>query len=215
MPMIGGPLSLWKGGAPQGYRFMSDIVRDIGNLDCEEEQVEALRKSPKAVRDLCHFCYGAHEIDLPTGPLWFTPIDVDAFVTSPHIADHMPDEDLLCTEAPKLVKLFAVGVSSLTSKQRFRIFADICERVEPAAQELLHSIRCTRQLPGIPREVVEQAFPGLLNQTLEAPRSAQEPRYPGARWEGVLVDAPKTAPAVTTAPTRTPEYEALMRKIGC
>jgi hypothetical protein len=157
------------------------------------------------VRELLVFAYGDHEIALPTGRMSTTPITFRAFVEGrdERMAVESSCGDLLATEAGKFRRLFVRGGHpTLTDKRRLELWRDILERVNGVECELLESIRMTRELPGdlsrITRELVEQAFPGLL----EAPVGQEPPAEQYACTSGLLGTIPGEADpsAVVEAP---------------
>jgi hypothetical protein len=54
-------------GAPQGRRTIAQILKEIAALPDDEAGVAALRAGPRALKELLRFCFGHHEVDLPTG----------------------------------------------------------------------------------------------------------------------------------------------------
>lgn len=115
--------------------------------------MDALRHSPRWIRDLLRFAYGNHEIALKTGPMNIGPsITPQAFVENRRMesfAVELSCTDLLATGCPKLLRLFAVGGhATLTEKRRHELWADIVSRLPEDEAVLMESIRRTRTLPG-------------------------------------------------------------------
>jgi hypothetical protein len=136
-------------GAPQGRRSISQVLAEIAALPDDEARVAALRAGPRGLRELLHFAFGRHEIDLPTGDnIGIQPIPIDAYAENARGADHMVDFDLLHAEAFKLMRLFAKGAHpTLTSKRRLELYKDIVERLAADEQLLLEEIRRHRRTP--------------------------------------------------------------------
>jgi hypothetical protein len=185
-------------------RFTIEILEDIASLPHDDQVIDALRHAPRFVRELLVFAYGDHEIALPTGRMSTTPITFRAFVEGrdERMAVESSCGDLLATEAGKLRKLYVRGGHpTLTDKRRLELWRDTLERVNEAERELLESIRMTRELPGdlarITRELVEQAFPGLL----EAPVDQPLPTEPYRCNPGILGTIPgEAAPSAVADP---------------
>jgi hypothetical protein len=94
----------------------------------------------------------------------------------------------------KLVKLFAKGVHpTLTDKRRLALWMDIIERLPQEERALMETIRRDRVIPGIPRAVVDVAFPGMLEERATA--------------YDVPIQAPVPAPAVAPALREMTEAE--------
>jgi hypothetical protein len=133
-----------------------------------------------------HFAFGRHEIDLPTGDnIEIQPIPIDAYAENARAQDHVDDFDLLHAEAFKLMRLFAKGAHpTLTSKRRLELYKDIVERLAADERELLEEIRRHRRTPfaAITAELVEAAWPGLLDEEPRAQPTAEGPKYEGALW---------------------------------
>jgi hypothetical protein len=184
MPIVGGSLSGWHGGAPQGCRYLIDIIKALGEVSFDE-QVEALRRSPKAVKELAYLAYGPHELGISIDDV--DPrdevISQKAFEgRQTKLVEHYESGesgDLLYDEAERrLVKIFCLGVgpAGLTEEKRTKIFKDICARLRADEGELLHVIFSHRAIPGIPRRSVDVAWPGFLG-TKRSPQVAEGPRY--------------------------------------
>jgi hypothetical protein len=150
------------------------------------EMVAALRASPRALKELLHFAFGRHEVDLPTGDnIGIQSIPIDAYAENARGADHVEDFDLLHAEAFKLKRLFAKGAHPpLTSKRRLELYKDIVERLAADERELLEEIRRHRRtpFPAITAELVARAWPGLLDEEPRAQSVAEPPRYDAAQW---------------------------------
>lgn len=148
---------------PLAHRGLYGILKQIANAPSEEAAIEALRKAPRAVSILLHFAYGPHEFDLPKGHIPFTRIDPRAFVED----NTDGDTDLFMGEVFKLHRLFVEGIHpTLTSKRRLELWRDVLARVGSDESRVLEVIRRERYVPlkYLDRDVVEKAFPGLLNQ---------------------------------------------------
>ena len=162
----------------------------------DEARVAALRAGPRALRELLHFAFGRHEVDLPTGDnIGIQPIPIDAYAENARGADHLADFDLLHAEAFKLMRLFAKGAHpTLTSKRRLELYKDIVERLAADERELLEEIRRHRRTPfaAITAELVEAARPGLLDEAPRVQPVAEGPRYDGVLWGPPPVAAPAT-----------------------
>jgi hypothetical protein len=196
----GGPISGWLGGAPQSQRFLVDIVKSLGEL-AFDEQVDALRKSPRAVKELCFLAYSFHEL-YPSpevveslGPVaprvetataeWARPMKGSiekSYEGRPgNLREHYESGnsgDLLFDEAERrLVKLFCVGIKpGLSNEKRDSLFGEICGRLRADEVELLHGIFAHRAIPGVTRKAATLAFPGFL-ETKRPPEIPEGPRY--------------------------------------
>ena len=197
-------------GAPQAHRDVAQILSDISALT-PDEQVAALRSAPRSMRALLHFCYARHEIDLPKGPLSYAVIPTGAYV-DPADAYH----DLLAAEAPRMYKLFIKSANpNLTTERRRQIWNDIQARLPRNERELLDIIRMRREVPGIARETVERAFPGMLDAP-RAPEQVQGIEYPPSIMSNPTPIHDRPMPPTTREPTASDEirYAALMKLHG-
>jgi hypothetical protein len=184
--------SPFSGYGPGNQRMISMILRGIAELG-DDQIIDALRKTPRAVRAILYFCYGKHELALPTEHI--DPIDpARAFTRDEGV---LGDDDLLHAESHKLVRLFVRGVhATLTDKRRLELWTDILERLPQAERALMETIRRDRVIPGIPRAVVDVAFPGMLE---ERPMAYDVPVQ--------ATPAPAPAPAPVLAPREMTEAE--------
>jgi hypothetical protein len=171
--------------------MVSTILKSIAEVG-DDQIIDALRKAPRAVRAILYFCYGNHELALPTEHIDVTPIDpARAFTRDEFI---LGDDDLLHAESHKLVRLFVRGVhATLTDKRRLELWTDILERLPQAERALMETIRRDRVILGIPRSAVDIAFPGMLEEKLTA--------------YDVPIQAPVPAPAIAPAPREMMEAE--------
>jgi hypothetical protein len=208
MPIIGGPLSGWLGGAPQSQRYLVDIVKSLGELTFDE-QVEALRRCPKAVKELCFLAYGPHELGVTVEDVELVMKKRSGIERSyegrpTRLLDHYvsgESGDLFYDECERrLVKLFCVGIKPLTEEKRMHLFKEICGRLQADEIELLRGIFAHRAIPGVPRKAVDAAWPGFLD-TRRSPEVPEGPQYTWGLYEPMPVaDAPRP---VTNAPRST------------
>jgi hypothetical protein len=184
-------LSPFSGYNPGNQRMVSTILKSIAEVG-DDQIVGALRKAPRAVQAILYFCYGNHAFALPTEHIDVTPIDpARAFTRDEGI---LGDDDVLARDAHKLVKLFVKGVHpTLTDKRRLDLWMDIVERLSQEERALMETIRRDRVIPGVPRAVVDVAFPGMLE---EKPTAYDVP-----------IQAPVPAPAVAPALREMTEAE--------
>jgi hypothetical protein len=191
---------------------VSDILADISYL-AEDEQVEALRRAPRAVRALLYFTYGPFELDLPLGPLSYAVIPTDAFVG----ATELGDEDLLARDTHSLTRIYAAGVHpTITSARRLEVWKSLQARLPARERVLLDRIRMYREVPGISREVVALAFPGMLDTPPAPEPPVQGIEYPPSAFTGdpaPIHEAPTPEAPRELTPNEA-RYESMMRRMG-
>ena len=205
-------------GTPQSHRFAWQLIADLSRLD-ECEQVGALRKAPRCIREFLYFALSPRiEHDLSKMPMDYDVIPTGAFTETPELGD----EDLFSRECMNLTRFFAKGVhATLTSARRLALWRQIQERVTREERELLDAARMRREVPGISRAAVERAFPGMLAEPPERHASTQP--VPEISYSSCSVgdaDAPRVfEPATTQEPSRAPtenelRYAELMARMG-
>jgi hypothetical protein len=215
------------------YRTTTDILRDIADLETDQERVAALRKAPRWTRDLLRFAFSENiEIDLPKHRLRVDEIQPSAFVETrrmERVSVETSCGDALAIESAKLERLFAKGAhATLTSKRRLELWTDILERADEEERSILESIRLYRDLPAdlssITPELVRSAHPGLLERPVTPVPLAE----PYAMTPGILsptpgdIDPSAISVRPVPAPTRvvddagaihSPEYDRAMSMI--
>jgi len=183
-----------------------------------DARINALRKAPRALKELCFLAYGQFQTALPrTGNLNPSrPIPPEAFVDADQ---RLGDEDLLHRELSSrfLLKLFAKELEpNLTEKRRIELYVSVLERLPAAERSLLEYVRTHRALPHakINHGVVATAWPDLLDQQLFPAV------VPGITYGYPVMDNPthieEPAPAAAQREMTAEEthYQGLMRRLG-
>ena len=196
-----------------GYsrRTVLDIITGIAALPTDAERVDALRASPLQVKQILYMVFGPVEMDLPRGEIRFTPISTRAWSE----LSEAPDDDLLASEAPRLLRIFAQGVHpALTSRRRLELFLDILERVPRGEADLLLAMKDKRLpegLSAITREAVDEAWPGLL-ETVPVPERDVATGY--EQFSKSRIEGPVSPPAPVRTARREPnEADRLWARI--
>ena len=198
-------------GAPQSHRNISRIIEEIAALE-GEQQVAALRSAPRSIRALVHFAYGPFELELPRGPLGYSIIPTGAYAEPGELGDH----DLLAAESHRLIRLFARGVhQTITPERRIEIWKDIQARLPRGERELMDHLRTRREVPGISREVVGIAFPGMLDTAPEPERPVPGIEYAPSAMDNPTPIAERAAPAAQREQSASEVlYQEMMSRMG-
>jgi hypothetical protein len=170
----------------QRHRFLHQILRDIASQPTADAIIFGIRESPRAVKQLLLFTFGPHIIDLPTEHIDVVPISTKAY-TQQNVDG---DDDLLMSECPRLLRIFAKGVNPhLTSKRRLEIYKDFLERADRDSAEILMSAVRFRRLPSpeydaITPEIVRAS--GVLDElrplSLEEQQARVNHLYSQIQW---------------------------------
>ena len=202
-------------GAPQSHRSVVGILQAIATLE-DSEQVAALRKAPRAVKEICRWAYGNHDIDLPTTPLTYVRIPPSAYSEAPD--DYF---DLMSGEAMRLTRLYVLGVHpTLTTENRVSLWKETMARLPRDEVEFMDHLRMQRSIPGISRETVTEAWHGLLDQAPAPDAPVPGITYPPTAFEPRGDEAPTIHERVTPAAPREPmtdgemHYQDLMTRLG-
>ena len=203
-----------RNGQPGGgysRRTVLDIITGITALPTEE-MAGALRAAPLQVLQILYLAYGPVEMDLPRGEIPFTPISTRAWAG----VNEVPGDDLLAIEGPRLLRLFGRGVHpTLTNRRRLELFTDILERLTRPEADLLLAVKdkgLPENLSAITREVVDEAWPGLL-ETVPVPEVGVAREY--EQWSsGAYEESPVSPVTPVEVPRREPnEADRLWARI--
>jgi hypothetical protein len=129
-----------------------DIFRDLDNAQTEEQKIEILRanKSP-ALMDILR--YGMH----PNGGLYTSEVP-------PYKDENTPDGLAFSNLYAEVKRLYAIHKDyNLPAKRKEEILIQMLESLGTEAPILEQII--TRKFKSINREIVDRAFPGLIERT--------------------------------------------------
>jgi hypothetical protein len=135
--------------------LVSKILRDVSSVKKKEERIKVLRSHHpnKVMLQLLKYAFDDSVIfALPDGAPPYRPCTV------------LDNEAGLYQEQRRLYLFIAGGHPDLSQLRRETLFIQVLESIPPEEAELLLAVK-DKKLPykGITKEIVQEAFPGLLS----------------------------------------------------
>src|SRR5262249_27919037 len=128
------------------HSYVIDILFAL-RLTPPEQQVNALHKAPRAIKNLIFLAYGFHELALSREPMQYEPI-TGRDLSSVECYDG--DDDMLLDFAFRAGRIFIAGVNpNLADKRRHDLWCQYLNRMTAPERLFADELRRFRNITGI------------------------------------------------------------------